>query len=274
MTKTFEKPKSKLFRPDPYYIPGYCGYCPMQKYQLGETYGKTTANILTDDTIRKSGELVLVEKKVQGDDCRPPESLRSLRDNSWGDRKLNSHMVPGYTGYIPKSEKYFGKRYANICDKARHDLVAYEDKRRQSKAKRAGAGLPTLQPIQSEAANYISINQAQHSVSPYFMAVDNKDKSFISGYTGFIPKARCHFAKGYPENTKNALIDFTNECQRIKNLAGREVQLVRPHQPVERNKHSKSLYDKGGLLPHYTGYLPGHKFRYALTYGNSSRRLQ
>ena len=65
----------------------------MQKYQLGETYGKTTATILTDDTIRKSGELVLVEKKVQGDDCTPPQSLRSLRDNSWGDRKLNSHMV-------------------------------------------------------------------------------------------------------------------------------------------------------------------------------------
>jgi len=47
----FEKPKSKLFRPDPYYIPGYCGYCPMQKYQLGETYGKTTANILTDPVV-------------------------------------------------------------------------------------------------------------------------------------------------------------------------------------------------------------------------------
>ena len=44
-------------------------------------------------------------------------------------------QVPGYTGYIPKSEKYFGKRYANICDKARHDLVAYDDKRRQSKGK-------------------------------------------------------------------------------------------------------------------------------------------
>ena len=49
--KKFDKPKSKLFTPDPYYIPGYCGYCPMQKYQLGETYGKTTAKILTDDTV-------------------------------------------------------------------------------------------------------------------------------------------------------------------------------------------------------------------------------
>ena len=30
---------------------GYCGYCPMQKYQLGETYGKTTAKLLTDDSV-------------------------------------------------------------------------------------------------------------------------------------------------------------------------------------------------------------------------------
>ena len=38
------------------------------------------------------------------------------------------------------------------------------------------------------------------------MAIDNKDKSFISGYTGFIPRARSRYAKGYPENTKNALV--------------------------------------------------------------------
>merc|ERR1711970_1198035 len=66
--KKFDKPKSKLFTPDPYYIPGYCGYCPMQKYQLGETYGKTTAKILIDDSIAKSPHLVLSEKTVKGQD--------------------------------------------------------------------------------------------------------------------------------------------------------------------------------------------------------------
>merc|ERR1712126_334836 len=95
---TFEKPKSKLFRPDPYYIPGYCGYCPMKKYQLGETYGKTTANILTDSSIAKSGQLVLAEKKVRGEESSSKvEPLKSMRDNAWGDRKLNSSMVPGDT---------------------------------------------------------------------------------------------------------------------------------------------------------------------------------
>ena len=30
---------------------GYCGYCPMKKFQLGDTYGKTTADILTNDDV-------------------------------------------------------------------------------------------------------------------------------------------------------------------------------------------------------------------------------
>jgi len=272
---TFEKPKSKLFRPDPYYIPGYCGYCPMKKYQLGETYGKTTANILTDSSIAKSGQLVLAEKKVRGEEsCSKVEPLKSMRDNAWGDRKLNSSMVPGYTGYIPKSEKYFAGRYAIICDKATRDIMDHNNRGKMLKEKHFSKQLPTLTPVRRDAGVYISTTQAQHSVSPYFMAIDNKDKSFISGYTGFIPRARSRYAKGYPENTKNALIEFTNDCQRLKSLAGRKVQLVRPPQTVERNHDSKSLYDKGGLLPHYTGYLPGHKFRYALTYGNSSRDCQ
>lgn len=272
---SFEKPKSKLFRPDPYYIPGYCGYCPMQKYQLGETYGKTTANILTDPSIAKSGQLVLAEKKVRGEDgTNRVEDLQSMRDNSWGDRKLNSSMVPGYTGYIPKSEKYFGSRYAIICDKATNDIINRYNQCKMSKQNHENNQLPPLIPIRRDAGVYISTTQAQHSNSPYFMAIDNKDKSFISGYTGFIPRARSRYAKGYPDNTRDALIEFTNDSQRLKGLARREVQLVRPPQTIERNSDTKSLYDKGGLLPHYTGYLPGHKFRYALTYGNSSRNYE
>lgn len=174
----FEKPKSKLFRPDPYYIPGYCGYCPMQKYQLGETYGKTTANILTDPVIAKSGQLVLAEKKVRGENgTNRVEDLQSMRDNSWGDRKLNSSMVPGYTGYIPKSEKYFGSRYAIICDKSTNDIINRYNQCKMSKQNHEKNQLPPLIPIRREASVYISTTQAQHSNSPYFMAIDNKDKA-------------------------------------------------------------------------------------------------
>jgi len=247
----------------------------MQKYQLGETYGKTTANILTDSSIAKSGISLLAEKKVRdAEGTSHVGDLRSMRDTSWGDQKFNSSMVPGYTGYIPKSEKYYGSRYAIICNKATHDIIDHKKMYKESKQMSGRKKFPVLTPIRRDASVYVSTTQAQHSNSPYFMAIDNKDKSFISGYTGFIPRARARYAKGYPDNTRNALIEFTNDSQRLKALAERDVQLERPAAVVKRNQASNSLYDKGGLLPHYTGYLPGHKFRYALTYGNSSRNYE
>uniref|UniRef100_K7F9S4 Ciliary microtubule inner protein 2A n=1 Tax=Pelodiscus sinensis TaxID=13735 RepID=K7F9S4_PELSI len=49
-----DPPKSSLFTPDPYYIPGYEGFYPQIRYQIGETYGKTTSRLLTDPSVRKS----------------------------------------------------------------------------------------------------------------------------------------------------------------------------------------------------------------------------
>lgn len=278
---TFEKPKSKLFTPDPYYIPGYCGYCPMQKYQLGETYGKTTAKILTDGTVAKSDQSVLREKVVQSGEedaaggsrsQSSNSSLQSLRNSSWGDRKLNSKMIPGYTGYIPKSEHYYGSRYAHVCKTAVNDIIKHNETRQMSKQIQQERRLPALIPVRRDGEVYISPHQAQHSVSPYFMTSDSEGlKTFISGYTGFIPRARSRFSKGYPVNTRNALIDFTNNQQKIKAVAQQDVQLIRQATKAKRNQETKTIYNSKGLLPHYTGYLPAHKFRYALTYGNSSR---
>ena len=124
-------------------------------------------------------------------------------------------MVPGYTGYIPKAEKYFGSRYAIICDKATNDIINSYNMCKMSKQKHEKNQLPPLIPIRRDASVYISTTQAQHSNSPYFMAIDNKDKSFISGYTGFIPRARSRYAKGYPDNTRNALVSILNINDRI-----------------------------------------------------------
>jgi len=121
----FEKPKSKLFTPDPYYIPGYCGYCPMKKFQLGDTYGKTTADILTDDSIAKSASLVL-KRKVMDKGDKSSRIKKQTREKKQGEPTYNiisGDMIPGYTGYIAKSEKYFADRFAVICDHATHDIM-------------------------------------------------------------------------------------------------------------------------------------------------------
>ena len=70
-----------------------------------------------------SGNLVLAQIEPPCDGKSDPryELLRS-RTKSLGDRKLLEKMVPGYTGFIPKSQHYFGKRYAENCVNAISDF--------------------------------------------------------------------------------------------------------------------------------------------------------
>lgn len=81
----------------------YGGFCPQFKYQIGETFGKTTNKILQDSTISSSGRLVLASigsSKTNEDDTDPKLKLLKARTNSWGDQKLVEKMVPGYTGTV------------------------------------------------------------------------------------------------------------------------------------------------------------------------------
>ncbi|EHH23635.1 hypothetical protein EGK_07142 [Macaca mulatta] len=46
--------KHDLFTPEPHYIPGYAGFFPQLRYQVGNTYGRTTGQLLTDPSVQKS----------------------------------------------------------------------------------------------------------------------------------------------------------------------------------------------------------------------------
>lgn len=82
----------------------YCGYCPQFKYQIGETFGRTTSSLLTDivDNVASSGRPVLADIEAE---AKPPKfdtrrDVIATRTFSLGDQKLTDQMVPGYTGRI------------------------------------------------------------------------------------------------------------------------------------------------------------------------------
>ena len=86
----------------------YCGFCPQFKFQIGETFGKTTSRLLTNPNVACSGRPVLADISPAKDTDSPGTSatarlaargvlLRS-RKASFGDQKLGERMVPGYTG--------------------------------------------------------------------------------------------------------------------------------------------------------------------------------
>lgn len=76
----------------------YGGFCPQFKFQLGETFGKTTNKLLKDSRVVTSGKLVLKDIKPVRPDSASNTRLLKKRAQGLGDQKLVDKMVPGYAG--------------------------------------------------------------------------------------------------------------------------------------------------------------------------------
>ncbi|KAK3591457.1 hypothetical protein CHS0354_033458 [Potamilus streckersoni] len=290
--------KSILMTPDPYHTPGYGGFCPQFKYKIGETFGKTTSSLLRDENVASSGKLVLADirpRSVPADHVDHTEALLRSRTHSWGDQKLVENMIPGYTGFIPKSQNYFGNRYVINC---KHSISDFEmDNYRQKEkleelqitdALQSGkpvnkSRVPNLPPIRShyltplqaitaEAKPYMSPSFVKSAESPFYMSNNNPMKKFMSGYTGFVPRARQRLGMGYPIITHKALNEFTDDTGRLMEILRKPIQI---HRDDAVPKDSKLIYPVDiGLVPHYTGHIPHQKFRYGETFGTSTHNAK
>ena len=91
----------------------YCGYLPQYKYRIGKTYGRHSVEILTDDSVRKSGRYVLsATDAVHPQGLDPRRTLLRTREDSWGNQNYTEQMVPGYTG---KRIKFRKSVYSIFC---------------------------------------------------------------------------------------------------------------------------------------------------------------
>ena len=193
---TIKRRKINFYK-NPYYPPGYSGYYSQLPFQFGDTFGNTTNRLLTDPNVSKSGRLILVDLTPQKIPDAKRESDKEKwirhRNKSWGDIKFNENMVPGYSAFVPRLEEHFGARYAKICERSlfdhNNDRIKHENKMKDIE----NSALPPKQAIRREPEPYLPLNPMSHSISPYFMENANPDKTFVSGYTGFIPKARARY---------------------------------------------------------------------------------
>lgn len=274
--------------PDPYHTPGYCGYCPQFKYEIGRTFGSTTHDLLSRPDVAKSGWSVLAEMTApirQDGSGETRSGLIKTRTKSWGDQKLVEKMIPGYTGYIPKGQHYFGSRYAEICQSAIADFESYQrsysgkcQEMRTVSAMQSTPSAPEctlvkqpvpLKPKLDSSMPYLSPWALQHSISPHYMSQNDPKKYFMSGYTGFVPKSRKYMGKGYPVITNEALREHADSEQRISQL---KTEPVTVHRPTPIPPQMPKLYPvEAGLVPNYTGHIPAQKFKYGMTFGHSTK---
>ncbi|KAL7847949.1 hypothetical protein AOLI_G00226670 [Acnodon oligacanthus] len=271
MEKFPPKFSRSLVTPDPHYLPGYTGYCPQLKYHMGETYGHLSAKLLTSPEISRSQRLVLHSGRF-------PSTQRDTGDDTWrqtGSGRQLYRMIPGYTGFVPRRQNFFSKTYAETCREALSDFES--DQKRKIQLTSADLlpavsyTMPDFKPrslitpltaISKEAAPYKPVDPWKPLGSPYFMDDNSPHKYFISGYIGYVPRARFLIGTSYPITTNKALIQFSKEMKAGHNM--REGDNNLPSAPTIYLTHR-------GLLPSYTGHVPGYKFRYGQTFGQLTK---
>ncbi|XP_059214465.1 protein FAM166B [Centropristis striata] len=271
MEKYAPKFSKVLLTPDPHYIPGYAGYCPQLKYNMGKSYGQLTAELLTSPEVKHSDHLVLYAGHVPATESDAGLTLRSLSDSNM------KKVIPGYTGFIPKSQNYFACSYSETCRKALSEF--YQDGR--AKLRRQSADLPAivnynnqqferprppLTAISNKAISYRTLKSFSSPGNPYFMDDDNPHKYFISGFTGHVPKSRFLIGKGFPITTNQALIQFGKQ-QRTdptsQGIPGRKESAVTAMPTIYPSNR--------GVVPKFTGHIPGYQFMYGHTFGQLSK---
>ncbi|KAG7223939.1 hypothetical protein INR49_015195 [Caranx melampygus] len=274
MDKYGPKLSKALLTPDPHYIPGYAGHCPQLRFTMGKTYGQLTSELLSSPDMKCSRRLSLQTGHLPCTDTADTDapSLRSIPDRNM------KKVIPGYTGrvlisFIPRRRNYFSCSYSETCRKALTDFYqeGHAQTRLQSTTLPVIANYARQQPerptlslkaITNDVITYKSLKPFIPPGKPHYMEDDNPNKYFMSGFTGHVPKSRYLFGKGYPITTNQALIQFGKQ-QRSDPIA----------QEVPGRKNSTatsmpSIYPPDrGIMPSFTGHIPGYKFMYGHTRG-------
>uniref|UniRef100_S4RV45 Ciliary microtubule inner protein 2B n=1 Tax=Petromyzon marinus TaxID=7757 RepID=S4RV45_PETMA len=287
------KISSLLMTAEPHYIPGYRGYCPQYKYNVGSTYGQQTGQLLRDPAVAHSDKLVL--QSGQPIQPRPPpgppgHQRMSQRRPVSDVQKLTASMVPGYTGFIPRAECFFSHTYADTCRDAlrlfekeqrvatkRHLQTTSLDGETGLRARTYASGhlllmIPSrpLTCLAKEVPLYRSSPALRVLNSPYNMDSDDPYKWFMSGYTGYVPRERFLIGAGYPVTTNRALREFSHHegkaVATLTALPGHLPDIVQ-HKGAQPPSRNVIYAPDMGLIPNYTGYVPGYKFQYGHTYG-------
>ncbi|CAL1569545.1 unnamed protein product [Knipowitschia caucasica] len=247
-----------LLTPDPHYIPGYAGYCPQLKYNMGKSYGPLTHELLSSPDVSHSARLMVGASEPWSeprDLCTEPQVPKG---------------IPGYTGFVPKSQSQFACTYGEMCRKA---LGEFHQERKRSQHQ--SVRLPALSRRPQDVSTPLTPVSMGRAVVPFkpsrpFLPIErpyvmddlNPHKYFISGFTGHVPKTRFLFGKGYSITTNQALILFGK--QQRHEPSGQE--------PAKGGSSPSHYPPKRPVVPAFTGHIPGYRFLYGQTFGQLSQK--
>ncbi|XP_006887001.1 PREDICTED: protein FAM166B [Elephantulus edwardii] len=246
---------------NPHYIPGYTGHCPLLRFSMGQTYGQLTGKLLRGPP----GLAWPPVHRTLLPPIRPPRSPEVPRGHSPlrpGHERLSSSMISGYTGFVPRAQFIFAKNSNQVWAEALNDFTQRHREQRSHELpeedKEEKDTEENREPKPELEAKKEPELEQEEQVSPYSMDDRDPRKFFMSGFTGYVPRARFLFGSSFPVLTNQALQEFG---QKYSKGRGRKDPVQLP--PVPRT-YPQNLC----LLPNYGGYVPGYKFQFGHTYGH------
>ncbi|XP_008574692.1 PREDICTED: protein FAM166A [Galeopterus variegatus] len=302
--------KHNLFTPEPHYIPGYAGFYPQLRYQVGNTYGRTTAQLLTDPSVQKSPCSVLSpmsKPKFIEDFSKPKPSFNPCRD-------LTEPYIPHYTGLKPyKNFEILGQLPPKEGDAQRPP--GDEDISRQvplpagfmpyppyppcppgRKGDSGDVGHPGLRLAYGEEAwkSAVPVHESPGQYQLYHYRRDEYpppprlQETLDVGRFQRLPqldhpnliqrKAISGYAGFVPQfasvmgmNYRDGVIQAMDEFDKNQFRFRNPVCALGERLP-KTNWPGNTIYNSQGLIPFYMGFIPSMQDNYALTFGNSTRK--
>ncbi|XP_014216845.1 UPF0605 protein CG18335-like [Copidosoma floridanum] len=296
-----------LQKNEPYYLPGYTGYVPRNRYVYGKTYGDLTHETLLDPAVDHADELILVDRETTHETVKPTKAdLQIVRSRSERTDPIYAHpMLSGYTGFVPQMGDERDKPFEiqaiqGIADFERQQLkkkasrellrktielqsgVRHPNNVEERLLLRSKFKLPLIMVrpervgfLKSQPVNERYEKPKDYNASPYFMDNLNPEKYFINGYTGYIPYRRVHFGKTRKAMANDGLRDFTSNYLYKKRTEWAPVAIFSDEKVETSHQVSPKGYEvyrkDTALMPSYTGHVPGAKEKIGATYGVSSK---
>ncbi|XP_052222587.1 uncharacterized protein C10orf82-like [Dreissena polymorpha] len=199
---------------------------------------------------------------------------------------LSIHDTTSIAGYIPRMTFRFGGTYKTDCDlsideymtnRTTHDL-------RQGDLRRSVTMVPRLTATSHDpqVRDQLDRYRDTHPTRPMLME-DRRPLTEppLPGYNGYIPRVKpteLGLGHRYHVACDNGFNAFVQETARHSlNTTGvlpkALERLPREQLQSAPAAFNRRLYQKDGMVPKYTGYIPHRRFVFGNTYGDTTRSL-
>ncbi|XP_057894485.1 protein FAM166A [Melospiza georgiana] len=253
-----------IFPENPYHVPGYGGYVPQFTFTFGDTYGRTTHELLTDPSVRKS-----------------PRSLLAPLDSKENLLQYHYHIDhPGYVTYqtitSPPEIPLGPQPVPTVLEEPVQPPMVEQLNRELAMAPLArllGKGTGSCQ-CQCEGTKTLETGgvalpggvAAADYTLPVLPVPNAIRQKATLGYTGYIPCSLDNVGMTYLLGVKKAMQEFDRRQLLERNppyTLGRRFPLT--HWPDTK------IYTRAGLIPNYMGFVPHLQDICGLTYGDGTR---